>query len=309
MNIHSVVFDKIGNNKLSVLREDLLPWGFGGNKLRIANIFIEDMQKHEANLMISYGNIRSNLSRAISAECKSKKIPVWIISPTDKDSIVKNTFNRLLSELSHAKIIECEKDNVCESVKKTLAYALKFGYKPYYIYGNENGEGNEAVPVKAYFDVWSNQFLQYDYIFLATGTGMTQAGLVCGQIIKTSKVGPSIIGLSIAREVEVVKEKLKKYIKSFLGKSGYNNIIDDSLIYVYDARFGGYGCYNKEIEDNIVKYWEVNGIGMDPIYTGKAFTAMIHYIYEYNIMNANILFIHTGGSPLFFDWIMNRVQY
>jgi D-cysteine desulfhydrase len=40
---------------------------------------------------------------------------------------------------------------------------------------------------------------------------------------------------------------------------------------------------------------------MDPTYTGKAFAGMIRYLADQKIRGENILFLHTGGLPLFFD--------
>jgi D-cysteine desulfhydrase len=44
-----------------------------------------------------------------------------------------------------------------------------------------------------------------------------------------------------------------------------------------------------------------HGIPMDSTYTAKAYTGMMDYIEKQEIKNKNILFIHTGGTPLFFD--------
>ena len=40
---------------------------------------------------------------------------------------------------------------------------------------------------------------------------------------------------------------------------------------------------------------------MDTTYVGKAFCGMNKYIEDNKIRNKKILFIHTGGTPLFFD--------
>lgn len=40
---------------------------------------------------------------------------------------------------------------------------------------------------------------------------------------------------------------------------------------------------------------------MDTTYTGKAYWGMKEHIKKYQITEKNILFIHTGGTPLFFD--------
>ena len=48
------------------------------------------------------------------------------------------------------------------------------------------------------------------------------------------------------------------------------------------------------------------GIALDPTYTGKAFNGMTEYIENTSISGKNILFIHTGGTPLFFDYLDKR---
>ena len=74
------------------------------------------------------------------------------------------------------------------------------GYKPYFIQGG--GHGN--IGTQAYVDAYQEivQFeketgIYFDYIFHTSGTGTTQAGLVCCQIINGDK--RHIIGISNAR--------------------------------------------------------------------------------------------------------------
>ena len=43
------------------------------------------------------------------------------------------------------------------------------------------------------------------------------------------------------------------------------------------------------------------GIPLDSTYTGKAFWGMTKYLENKKITKKSILFIHTGGTPLFFD--------
>ena len=57
------IFDrKQSGNQLYIMREDLLPFSLGGNKVRIANAFFEDMQKKGCDIMIAYGNACSEIS-------------------------------------------------------------------------------------------------------------------------------------------------------------------------------------------------------------------------------------------------------
>ena len=43
------------------------------------------------------------------------------------------------------------------------------------------------------------------------------------------------------------------------------------------------------------------GMPLDSTYTGKAFMGMKDYIEKESLKGKQILFIHTGGTPLFFD--------
>ncbi len=43
------------------------------------------------------------------------------------------------------------------------------------------------------------------------------------------------------------------------------------------------------------------GLPLDSTYTGKAFYGMKEYLTKNNIKDKKILFIHTGGTPLFFN--------
>lgn len=53
----------------------------------------------------------------------------------------------------------------------------------------------------------------------------------------------------------------------------------------------------------IRKVYETDGVYLDMTYTGKAFYGMMKYLQEKNIQGKNILFLHTGGLPLFFDFL------
>lgn len=151
----------------------------------------------------------------------------------------------------------------------------------------------------AYTKVYEEIKNQYDYIFLATGTGMTQGGLLAGKAINNGT--EKIIGISVARSAAQETEVLRKSLECFseriqkLGKCEIN--VEDA--YLCD----GYGTYNRQIEKTIHQQFTCNGMPLDPTYTGKAFWGMQDYLKQNGIMGKRVLFIHTGGTPLFFDYM------
>ena len=287
------------NNSIYVKRDDLLPFSFGGNKVRIALEFINDMKKQGKNCIVGYGNARSNLSRALANLCYQFKIPCHIISPADEDGTRIDTYNSKMVLSCDAKFHYCKKTNVKETVEKVLKNLREEGLSPYYIYGDSTGKGNEHTPMLAYTKVYEEIKNQYDYIFLATGTGMTQGGLLAGKAMNNGT--EKIIGISVARSAAQETEVLRKSLECFseriqkIGKCEIN--VEDA--YLCD----GYGTYNRQIEKTIYQQFTHNGIPLDPTYTGKAFWGMQDYLKQNGIREKKILFIHTGGTPLFFDYM------
>ena len=294
-----------------IKRDDLLPFSFGGNKVRIAEEFFSDMRRKKHDSIIGYGNSRSNLCRVIANMSKYYGVKCCIISPKDDDGQRVETSNSKIVRLCDSEIVICSKDNVSKTVSETISRHKDAGYSPYYIYGNEFGTGNKSTPVNAYYKCYNEILsqakaydLDFDYIFLATGTGMTQAGLLSGKLVSNGK--EKIVGISVARKTEQETNVIYDYVKSFFKKKQLNtNILKDDICVVDEYIGKGYGKKSSIIDKAIYDMMVLNGIPLDPTYTGKAFLGMRDYIIKNNISNKNVLFIHTGGTPLFFDNLRN----
>ena len=294
-----------------IKRDDLLPFSFGGNKVRIAEEFFADMRRKKHDSIIGYGNSRSNLCRVIANMSKYYGVKCCIISPKDDDGQRVETSNSKIVRLCDSEIVICSKDNVSKTVSETISRHKDAGYSPYYIYGNEFGTGNKSTPVNAYYKCYNEILsqakaydLDFDYIFLATGTGMTQAGLLSGKLVSNGK--EKIVGISVARKTEQETNVIYDYVKSFFKKKQLNtNILKDDICVVDEYIGKGYGKKSSIIDKAIYDMMVLNGIPLAPTYTGKAFLGMRDYIIKNNISNKNVLFIHTGGTPLFFDNLRN----
>ncbi|MBP3644875.1 MAG: pyridoxal-phosphate dependent enzyme [Clostridia bacterium] len=282
-------------NQFFIKREDMLPYSFGGNKARIGAEYLADMLESGCNHMVAYGNARSNLCRVLSNLCAGERLPITIITPADDDGERREAFNGKLCELFGANIVPCFKTNVAETVDQVLDAIRQKGGKPYYIYGDRTGQGNRAVPVRAYQKAWAEIRAQgtFDKIVLALGTGMTQAGLLCG--MKDDEHKPEVMGISIARDEESARRHILSYITACAGE----DIGAD--IRICDRFRAGYGVYGDAITDCIHQVMVKYGIPLDGTYTAKAFHGMMTLAKEENWQGQKVLFIHTGGTPLFFD--------
>jgi 1-aminocyclopropane-1-carboxylate deaminase/D-cysteine desulfhydrase-like pyridoxal-dependent ACC family enzyme len=112
-----------GRNTYYIKRDDLLPFSFGGNKVRIAQAYFDDLEKKGCDCIVAYGNSRSNLCRVIANMSAAKGIPCYIVSPADDSGERIDTNNSCMVRAMGATIIPCLKTNVAATVERTLATA------------------------------------------------------------------------------------------------------------------------------------------------------------------------------------------
>ena len=225
-----------------------------------------------------------------------------IISTEQKNE----TNNRILCELFKTEFVYCKIDEVKSVIEEQIKIKQSNGYKPYFIQGGGHGNLGTKAYVDAFKDILTfekENNIEFDYIFHASGTGTTQAGLVLGKIVNHSKA--NIVGISIARKLprgkDVIVDSIKDYIKEF--NIATEEVKEEDINFVDKYVLDSYGAYNQEIIEEIKKMMCTYGIPMDTTYVGKAFWGMKQFIKEKDIKDKNILFIHTGGAPIFFDRI------
>ncbi len=285
------------NNCLYIKREDLIGFSFGGNKARKALKFQKEIIKKNSDVIITYGSSSSNHCRIIANMAKMMNLRCIIVSPIEN---YKETYNSKLINMFGAEIIKVPVNKVSETIDD-LIEKYSESNNPYFIPGG--GHGN--LGTEAYVDCY-NEIKKYekknniffDYIFFATGTGTTQAGLVCGQYLNKD-FNRKIIGISIARKEERGKQIVIDSIKNYLNNNEkeFIDLVEFNDKYISN----GYGEKNKEIFETIKSVLFSNGIALNSTYTGKAYYGMLEYLKENRIENKNVLFINTGGLPLFFD--------
>lgn len=293
------------DNQIYVKRDDTIPFSFGGNKARKAAEFYKEIKNSGASVVMTYGTNSSNHCRIIANLATSMGLKCHIITPEENREILYNT--KMVTDFG-AIIETCPVTEVAKTIENRKEAYRKEGENPYFILGGGHGNPGTHSYVLCYEEILKQEKelgVHFDYIVHASGTGATQAGLVCGQLMGKSMeaMERSIIGISIAREEsrgrEVVKESILEYLTEKLGS--VETYDDNKLIFTDKYRLGGYGNYSEEIVKTIETVMRREGMPMDTTYVGKAFQGMLQYLRDKEIQKKNILFIHTGGTPLFFD--------
>lgn len=285
------------DNELSLLREDLIPFSFGGNKARISLSFVLDAIDKKCDTMIAYGDKCSNLCRALINLSHKAGMNGIVINSSGEDYATISNNGKLLKFFAPT-IVKCNKENVPQTINYVKNDICK-GKKYYYMYDDENVLKALSTYKNFLLTAENNNKLtlrNYDYVFLPTGTGFSQSGILAYIIEKN--IDTPIIGISIARKRERELPIFHKYMNMLnIDDTELNdkvNILDEYLC-------NGYGQYTPDMYELIQLMYTEYGIPMDTTYVGKAFWGMKNYLAKAGIKNKKILFIHTGGLPLFFD--------
>lgn len=296
-------------NDLYMKREDLLPFSFGGNKARKAELFFQEIDAGSFDAVVTYGSGSSNHCRIVANMAAQRGLCCRIIAPEEAS---EETFNSTMMRMFGAEITVCPTSEVHDTIESVLAALRSKGMHPYFIPGGGHGILGTQAYVNCYQEIvgWEQSSgIHFDYIFFASGTGTTQAGLVCGQLMHGDD--RSIIGLSIARRNprgrQVVWDSVKEYL-TFCGFSTTDAEVENKVIFLDDYVLSGYGSYDEDVSQSLRTLMCKHGIPMNAVYTAKAFSGMEKYVKSIGLSGKNILFIHTGGEPLYFDWLRSETH-
>ena len=285
-------------NKLYIKRDDLVPYSFGGNKARKGVLFFEEIEKGGYDCVVTYGSSHSNHCRIISNMAAARGLPCFIIGPSE---VADSTFNSKFMKLFGADIKTVPINEVHDTIKEKIEELRNIGKKPFFIPGGGHGNIGTEAYVRCYEEIREYEMqmgVKFRYNFFASGTGTTQAGLICGQI--KNHDDRQIVGISIARKNprgrNIVIDSIKEYMPGIS-----EDEIQKNTLFVDNYIGDGYGAECKEIREVIKDAMIRFGLPLDSTYTGKAFLGMKKYIDKERISGSHVLFIHTGGTPLFFD--------
>lgn len=291
--VHTI---RVGKLPILIVRDDLFPAPGGGNKARKAVFYEDFMQKNGYNACVTTGGIQSNHNRAIALMCAKNGWKCHNVYHGTKERFESEKGNALLVRKSGASVQFVEADKIGIAMDNAMNMLIKEGYNPYYIHGGGHDLPGgmafvEAVRLlKAECDKTG---YKPDYIFHASGTGSTQAGIAVGlDLAEWSDV--KLVGISVARHKERGTQVIEDFANMLAQEYGMSTRYDNSINFNTDYLCGGYENFTPAMSEYLDYVMRSTGIAFDTTYSGKAFYGMMDIIYKQNI-NGNVLFWHTGG--------------
>jgi L-cysteate sulfo-lyase len=299
----------LGGPRIFIKRDDLTGLAFGGNKTRIIEYIFADAKAKGADVIVASCGVQSNWARQITAAARILGMkPVLILRTAQFGERPREYDGNLLLDKLMGADIRIVKAPIHADVSREMneaanEYASR-GHKPYVLY-DEPPIGVFGYVNCAYEMMQQAKALNIDvdYIVHASSGGATQAGLILG--LKMQGIKTRVIGISAAsRPKPILVDHIKRLIDGAAKILGFNPALSNDDVVVSDEyELGGYGVPSDAVFDTIRLVAELEGIILDPVYTGKAMTGLIDLVKRgFFKSKGAVVFIHTGGLPALFAY-------
>ena len=290
--------EKIGTN-IWLKRDDLTDMVASGNKIRKLEYSIGQAMSDQAHVLVTWGGIQSNHCRATAALSARLGLKAHLILRGEKPDIADG--NLMLDRLLGAEMSHLPVEDYREMEQTYLALEKRYkadGLKTYAIpvgASDEVGLWGYINCVKELLDDFSIIGLEPDAVVSAVGSGGTLAGLILGKAIYGLEA--EILGFNVCDNESYFVDKISKDLRLWRKRYKSDIKIDELPVTIIDGYVGpGYAKATPEVFETIGKVAREEGIIFDPVYTGKAFNAMLNEIKSGRLKDMeNIVFIHTGG--------------
>jgi D-cysteine desulfhydrase len=143
-----------------------------------------------------------------------------------------------------------------------------------------------------------------DYLLTASGSGGTHAGITASMYALRSHT--KVVGISTRHPEDVqtahIHALADKTLKFATGDEGLD--LPKDTVVVKDSYVGpGYSLPTEAMEEAVTLFARLEGILLDPVYTGKAAAGLIDLVRSgFFPEGSNVLFLHTGGAPSLYHY-------
>ena len=296
--------DHLGRD-IFIKRDDVTPMAMGGNKLRKLEFLAADALREGADTLITAGAIQSNHVRQTAAVAAKLGLHCVALLENPIGTRAENYLtngNRLLLDLFNTQVEMCDALTDPNAQLEELATRIEAqGYRPYVIpVGGSNALGALGY-VESALEIAQQceGAVEISSVVVASGSAGTPAGLAVG--LEQLMPNAELIGVTVSRSVA---DQLPKVVTLQQAVANSLELQAKAEITLWDDYFApGYGTPNEEGMEAVKLLAQLEGILLDPVYTGKAMAGLIDGINQNRFKDEGpILFIHTGGAPALFAY-------
>jgi L-cysteate sulfo-lyase len=304
----------LGGPPIYLKRDDCTGLATGGNKARKLEFLLAAAEAEHADTLITFGAYQSNHARqtAAAAAKRGHECHLILIEMVEAREPAQNVSGNLLLDSLLGANLHRVADHAAAAVQLAalLEDLRRRGRRPYVIPGG----GSNATGALGYVAGALELAEQYDAlgsdaqhplgtVYNATSSAGTQVGLTlglhaCGSGARVQGVNvydPDRAGL-VATAAQLMQETA-----SLLG---VDPSPADALNIQHDFLGAGYGIPSEAGVEAIRLLARLEGIVLDPVYTGKAMAALIDAVKRgVHANDAALVFLHTGGAAGLFAYV------
>ena len=300
---------ELGGPTVWVKRDDATGLAIGGNKVRKLEYLLADAVAEEADIVVTVGATQSNHCRQTAAAAARVGLRCELLLEhrfPDWSEAYNAGGNLQLDHLLGAVVVGHEKGTDMVAALADRIEALRNeGHRPYAIpLGGSSVVGAFGYRTAAVELLRQASELGFEptEIVHATSSGGTQAGLIAGLAIRRS--GVPVLGISAGGTADYLGPIVRELAEGVIERLGMDRTFGPDAVRIDDTHIGAaYGVPTDAMWEAVELCAQLEGLLLDPVYSGKAMAGLIHHIREGRYgADDQVVFIHTGGTPALFAY-------
>lgn len=293
---------QLGRQDLWIKRDDLMPLGGGGNKVRSLEFWLGQALQQGADTIIAAGLPASNLCRLTAAACARLGLPCILVHNAGQPAPLQG--NSLLNELMGARTLYCGAvdEEARGAYVQALAGSLRAeGRRPYVV-------GDPAIGALGYvaaaleFAAQAERLSQpVQHLFISASAGPTEAGLLFG----LSLLGTSfhLHMVSVEYEEAVFWQLCRPILVQLGHLLGVQPAVDPMQIATFYGDFlgPGYALPTPSCLQAVRRLAAAEGIFLETTYNAKVLDGMLTLLQREALPpGEGVCLWDTGGFPALF---------
>lgn len=299
----------LGGPEIWIKRDDCTGLSTGGNKTRKLEFLMAEAQAQGADRVITQGATQSNHARQTAAAAAKLGMACHILleDRTGSKDVDYNANGNVLLDFLHGATAEKRPSglDMNQEIERVADRFRASGGRPYTIPGGGSNTTGALGYVDCALEVLTqanSRDLVIDHLVHATGSAGTQAGLVAG--FCALNAGIPVLGIGVRAPREKQEENVFRLAAATAERLGCPGVVRrEHVVANCDYVGPGYGLATPGCIEAITMFAELEGILLDPVYSGKGAAGLINLIREGRFRRGErIVFLHTGGSAALFGY-------
>ncbi|WP_394155183.1 D-cysteine desulfhydrase [Loktanella salsilacus] len=300
---------ELGGPEIWIKRDDCTGLSTGGNKTRKLEFLMAEAQAMGADTVMTQGATQSNHARQTAAFAAKLGMGCHILLEDRTGSNNANyneNGNVLLDHLHGATTSKRQGGMDMQAEMETVAEKLRAeGRKVYLIPGGGSNATGALGYVNCAFELVgqaNDRSMVIDHIITATGSAGTQAGLITG--LKAINAQIPLLGIGVRAPKDKQEENVFALAQKTAEKLGCPGVVSRQDVVADSSYVGaGYGIPREDTLEAIRMFAQLEGILLDPVYSGKGAAGFIDYCRKGKFKKGErVVFLHTGGSTALFGY-------